>query len=85
MTLSERGWIRGRIKYSYLSAPYANKREGKEFTMKISKQTSSGSAKKKRLHRWDRLVKIVKWLVEHQVPQTIIKLIIWLWNLLLEG
>ena len=53
--------------------------------MKISKQTSSGSAKKKRLHRWDRLVKIVKWLVEHQVPQTIIKLIIWLWNLLLEG
>lgn len=54
--------------------------------MKISKQKTSDSAKKqKRLHRWEKLVKAVRWSVEHQVPQTIIKFIMWLGNLLLEG
>jgi len=50
--------------------------------MKVSKHKSP-SSKGDRLHRWERLVGIVRWSVEHQVPQTIIKLIMWLGDLFL--
>lgn len=51
--------------------------------MKVSKHKSP-SSKGDRLHRWERLVGIVRWSVEHQVPQTIIKLIMWLGDLFWE-
>lgn len=54
--------------------------------MKASRQNVSDFRRKqKRLHRWEKLVLVVRWLVEHQVPQTIIKAVIWLASTILEG
>lgn len=33
---------------------------------------------KKYLRRWEKFADWVKWLVDHEVPQTIIKIIIWI-------
>lgn len=34
--------------------------------------------KSKRIQRWNKLVTIVKWLLEHRIPQDLITFIIWL-------
>ena len=42
------------------------------------KQLSKKAKRIRRIHKWDRLVLTVKWLIEHHVLQDIIVFIIWL-------
>lgn len=42
------------------------------------KSLSAKAKRKKRIRSWDKLVSVVKWLIEHHVLQDIIAFIIWL-------
>lgn len=53
--------------------------------MKLSKRDKEKSKKNQALHMWERLVRVVQWLIEHHVPQTVIKLIMWIGDLVLNG
>ncbi len=44
----------------------------------IKKRLSKRAQRIKRIHKWDKFVLVVKWLIEHHVFQDLIALIIWL-------
>lgn len=47
--------------------------------MKPSNNKDTESEKREQnLHRWDRVVQTTIWLIDHDVPQLIIKLIMWI-------
>jgi len=44
----------------------------------LEKQDARVEKKRRDLHRWEHVVQTTIWLIDHDVPQLIIKLILWI-------